>query len=55
MPSVSPIYPPKEMFEVPEPAGAFPMTYEDDGQVYGHLALWETCHRGSWAARSLSA
>jgi len=22
------------------------MTYEDDGRVYGHLALWNSCHRG---------
>lgn len=47
MPSVtSPIYPSKTMFEVPETEGPFPMTYADNGQAYGHLALWETCHTG---------
>lgn len=47
MPSFnSPVHPRKHMFELEETNGPFPMTYDDNGQVYGHLALWETCHTG---------
>ncbi|HSE43878.1 MAG TPA: hypothetical protein VLA89_00965 [Gemmatimonadales bacterium] len=38
--------PPKHFFETPEPDSPTPMTYEDDGRVYGHPALWGSCHRG---------
>ena len=38
--------PPKDFFETPEPDSPTPMTYEDDGRVYGHPALWGSCHRG---------
>jgi len=38
--------PPQEFFNTPEPDTATPMTYEDDGRVYGHPALWGSCHRG---------
>jgi hypothetical protein len=26
--------------------GPTPLTVDDDGAVFGHLALWDTCHRG---------
>jgi len=38
--------PPLSFFETPEPDQPTPMTYEDDGAVYGHPALWGSCHRG---------
>ncbi len=38
--------PPKEAFFRQEASGPAPMTYEDDGSVYGHVALWGSCHRG---------
>ena len=38
--------PPREFFETPEPDSPTPMTYEEDGRVYGHAALWGDCHRG---------
>jgi hypothetical protein len=41
-----PLKPPFSFFETPEPDQPTPMTYEDDGAVYGHLALWDSCHRG---------
>ena len=41
-----PAAPPRSLFERPEPDRPQPMTYEDSGAVYGHLALWESCHRG---------
>jgi len=42
---VAPIAPPKEWFEMPE-ATPTPLTYSQEGQVFGHLALWDTCHTG---------
>jgi hypothetical protein len=44
--AVVPLKPPRKWFETSEPDGPFPMTYEDNGQVYGHLAAWQTCHAG---------
>ena len=38
--------PPRTYFEIPEPNGPTPMTYEDDGRVFGHVAVWGSCHRG---------
>lgn len=38
--------PPRSYFETPEPSRPTPMTYEDDGRVYGHIAVWGSCHRG---------
>lgn len=38
--------PPAEWFEPPALDGPTPLTVTADGQVYGHLALWDTCHRG---------
>ena len=34
------------MFERPEPDEPTPITYAEDGSVFGHLALWDTCHMG---------
>ena len=33
-------------FQDPGLEGPTPITVDDDGHIYGHLALWETCHRG---------
>lgn len=41
-----PDLPPAAWFEVPEPPGPMPLTIMDDGQVFGHLALWGECHVG---------
>lgn len=38
-------YPPKSWFEKPNLTGPTPLTVTEEGQVYGHLALWDTCHR----------
>jgi hypothetical protein len=38
--------PAREMFFRAEPRQATPMTYEEDGSVYGHPALCGSCHRG---------
>lgn len=35
-----------EDFRDPKLSGPTPLTVEDDGRVYGHLAVWGTCHVG---------
>lgn len=42
--SAAPIEPPQEWFYKPEADGPTALTITDDGQVYGHLATWDTCH-----------
>lgn len=37
---------PREWFENPRLTGPTPLTITDDGQIYGHLATWGTCHIG---------
>ena len=44
--AAAPVSPPRSFFETPEPDSPTPMTYEDDGRVYGHVAIWGSCHRG---------
>lgn len=44
--SMAPLVPSRSVFEIPEADAPTPITYADDGTVYGHLALWETCHVG---------
>lgn len=41
-----PDFPPASWFDTPETPGPMPLTVQPDGQVYGHLALWGTCHTG---------
>lgn len=38
--------PPAAWFADPLFDAPCPMTVTDDGQVFGHMALWETCHTG---------
>lgn len=44
--SAAPIEPPQEWFMDPQLSGPTALTITDDGQVYGHLATWDTCHVG---------
>lgn len=41
-----PVKPPSKWFENPQLAGLTPLTIEDDGRVYGHIAAWHTSHIG---------
>lgn len=43
---LAPITPPKSWFDKPDLEGPTPMTVTADGQIYGHAALWGTCHTG---------
>lgn len=40
-----PIDPPSEWFNDPQLSGPTPWTVTDDGQVFGHMALWSSCHQ----------
>lgn len=44
--AAAPVNPPKEWFEDPKLSGPTPLTVEDDGRVYGHIATWDTDHIG---------
>lgn len=44
--AAAPVLPPKAWFDDPKLDGPTPLTVTDDGRVYGHLALWGTCHTG---------
>jgi hypothetical protein len=41
-----PLKPPRDWFDTPEPNEPTPLTFQRDGRVYGHLALWDSCHAG---------
>ena len=41
-----PLIPPREWFERPEADGPTALTISKEGEVFGHLALWDTCHTG---------
>lgn len=43
---IAPLAPPEEWFNMPETKGPCPLTVTPEGKVYGHLALWNQCHRG---------
>lgn len=43
---IAPLRPPKDWFFTEEPEGKFPLTVDDDGRIYGHLATWDQCHHG---------
>jgi hypothetical protein len=50
----APIAAPLSWFDRPQFAGPTPMTVTDDGRVYGHAALFDTCHVG-FAGRCVPA
>lgn len=43
---LAPALPPAEWFRTPEPSKPTPLTVTKDGQVFGHMALWDSCHTG---------
>jgi hypothetical protein len=46
MAGAAPTAPPKEWFDDPKLDGPTALHIEDDGRVYGHVAVWDTCHVG---------
>lgn len=41
-----PLRPPREWLDDPGFLEPTPLTYTDEGRVFGHLALWDSCHTG---------
>jgi hypothetical protein len=46
MAAAAPSAPPKAWFDDPKLTGPTPLHISDDGRVYGHVAVWDTCHVG---------
>lgn len=46
MRGVFPLKPPSGWFDLPEADEPTPLTFQKDGKVYGHIALWGSCHTG---------
>jgi hypothetical protein len=46
MAGAAPVAPPKDWFADPKLTGPTPLHIGDDGRVYGHVAVWDTCHVG---------
>lgn len=44
--SVAPLAPPSAWFANPGLARPTPLTIDDNGHIYGHLAQWKVCHVG---------
>ena len=44
---LAPLRPPKDWFYMPETDGPCPLTITPEGKVFGHLALWNQCHRSA--------
>lgn len=44
--AAAPINPPSAWFTDPALREPTPMTFTEDGRVFGHIALWGTCHTG---------
>jgi hypothetical protein len=42
--AAAPMEPPAAWFNSPKFTGPTPLTITKDGQVYGHLGTWDTCH-----------
>ena len=43
---LAPAQPPAEWFTTPEADDPTPLTVTKDGRVFGHMALWDSCHTG---------
>lgn len=41
-----PLKPPQDWFALPEAQTPTPLTFQKDGKVFGHIALWGSCHTG---------
>ena len=43
---LAPLRPPREWFDLDEADQPTPLTVTGEGQVFGHMALWDSCHTG---------
>lgn len=53
--SAAPVHPPAPWFNDPDLDGPTGITVTEEGRIYGHLALWDTCHIASGPGQCTTA
>ena len=53
--SAAPVHPPTDWFNDPALDGPTGITVTEEGRIYGHLALWDTCHIASGPGQCTTA
>lgn len=53
--SAAPVHPPADWFNDPSLDGPTGITVTEEGRIYGHLALWDTCHIASGPGQCTTA
>lgn len=53
--SAAPVHPPANWFNDPHLEGPTGITVTEEGRIYGHLALWDTCHIASGPGQCTTA
>lgn len=53
--SAAPVHPPANWFNDPNLDGPTGITVTEEGRIYGHLALWDTCHIASGPGQCTTA
>ena len=53
--SAAPVHPPAQWFNDPHLDGPTGITVTEEGQIFGHLALWDTCHIASGPGQCTTA
>lgn len=53
--SAAPVHPPAQWFNDPTLDGPTGITVTEEGRIYGHLALWDTCHIASGPGQCTTA
>lgn len=53
--SAAPVHPPAQWFNDPHLDGPTGITVTEEGRIYGHLALWDTCHIASGPGQCTTA
>nr|DAO86649.1 MAG TPA: minor head component F [Caudoviricetes sp.] len=53
--SAAPVHPPAQWFTNPSLDGPTGITVTEEGRIYGHLALWDTCHIASGPGQCTTA
>lgn len=53
--SAAPVHPPAQWFTNPNLDGPTGITVTEEGRIYGHLALWDTCHIASGPGQCTTA
>lgn len=53
--SAAPVHPPAQWFNDPSLDGPTGITVTEEGRIFGHLALWDTCHIASGPGQCTTA